>query len=86
MNFIETETFKKAYRSLSEEAKNQVKKTLRLMAVNIRYPSLHTKRIKGTKDIWKVRVSLDYRLTFQIIQDYFILRNVGRHDPTLKNP
>lgn len=24
--------------------------------------------------------------TFQIVRDYFILRNVGHHDPTLKNP
>lgn len=86
MNFIETERFKKAYKSLPEEAKQQVRKALRIIAVNIRHPSLHTKKIKGTKDIWEARVSLDYRLTFQIVKDYFVLRNVGHHDPVLNNP
>ena len=42
--------------------------------------------IKATKDIWEARVSLDYRMTFQIVSGYYILRNVGHHDPALKNP
>lgn len=86
MNFIETEHFKRIYKPLPEEIKVRLKKTLRILAVDPRHPSLHVKRIKGTKDIREARVNLDYRLTFQIIRDYFILRNVGPHDPTLKNP
>lgn len=86
MNFIETARFKRAYKSLPDEVKIRVKEALRTLAANIRHPSLHIKKIKGTKDIWEARVSLDYRITFQIIKDYFILRNVGHHDPTLKNP
>lgn len=86
MNFIETAHFKKAYQSLPNEVKTRVKKTLEILAVNTKHPSLRVKKIKGTNDIWEARVSLDYRLTFQIIRDYFILRNVGHHDPALKNP
>ena len=86
MNFIETSRFKRAYRSLSDEAKVRVKESLRKLAENNRHPSLQTKKIKGTKDIWEARISLDYRITFQIIKNYFILRNVGHHDPTLRNP
>lgn len=86
MNFIETERFNKAYRSLPDETKARVKNALRMLAVNMRHPSLHTKKIKGTKDIWEARVSLAHRLTFQIFKDYLILRNVGHHDPALKNP
>lgn len=86
MNFIETERFKKAYKSLPNEVQSRVKNTLRMLAVNIRHPSLHVKKIQGTNGIWEARVSLDYRLTFQIVKDYFILRNVGHHDPALKNP
>ena len=56
------------------------------MADNPRYPSLQVKKIKATKDIWEARVSLDYRMTFQIVSGYYILRNVGHHDPALKNP
>lgn len=86
MNFIETTHFKRAYKSLPEEVKSRVKETLRTLAVNIKHPSLHSKKIKGAKDIWEARIGLDYRITFQIIKDYFILRNVGHHDPTLRNP
>lgn len=86
MNFIETSRFKRAYKSLPNDTKVRVKESLRMLAVNIKYPSLHTKKIKGTKDIWEARVSLDYRITFQIVKDYFVLRNVGHHDQTLKNP
>ena len=86
MNFIETARFKKAYQSLPEEVKARVKEALRKLAGNSRYPSLQVKKIKATKDIWEARVSLDYRMTFQIVRDYYILRNVGHHDPTLKNP
>ena len=86
MNFILTSRFKRAYKSLPEEIKSKVKETLKTLSTDPKYPSLHLKKIKGTKDIWEIRVSLDYRITLQIVKDYFILRNVGRHDPTLKNP
>jgi len=86
MNFIETSRFKRAYKSLPEEAKERVKSSLRMLAVDRKHPSLHVKKIKGTKDIWEARAGLDYRITFQIVKDYFILRNVGHHDPALKNP
>ncbi|OGX42483.1 MAG: hypothetical protein A3G91_02535 [Omnitrophica WOR_2 bacterium RIFCSPLOWO2_12_FULL_50_9] len=86
MNFLETPRFKKAYKSLPEEAKERVKTSLRMLAVNPKHPSLHVKKIKGARDIWEARAGLDYRVTFQIVRDYFILRNVGHHDPTLRNP
>ncbi len=86
MNFIETSRFKRAYKSLPNEAKGRVKETLRKLVDDFRHPSLHVKKIKGTRDIWEARAGLDYRVTFQIIKDYFILRNTGHHDPTLKNP
>lgn len=86
MNFIETNRFKRAYKSLSSQAKERSKEALRTLATNIRHPSLQVKKIKGTRDIWEARAGLDYRITFQMIKDYIILRNVGHHDPTLKNP
>jgi mRNA-degrading endonuclease RelE of RelBE toxin-antitoxin system len=70
MNFILTSPFKRAYRSLPDEAKICTKDALRTLAGNIKHPSLHMKKIKGTKNIWETRVSLDYRLTFQVVKDY----------------
>lgn len=86
MNFLETARFKKAYKSLPEEVKVRVREALRKLADNPRYPSPQVKKIKAVKDIWEARVSLDYRMTFQIIRNYYILRNIGHHDSTLKNP
>ena len=86
MNFITTSRFKRAYKSLPGDAKGRVKEALRTLAANSKHPSLHLKKIKGTRDIWEARAGLDYRITLQIVKDYFILRNVGHHDPTLKNP
>ena len=86
MNFIETARFKRAYKFLPDEVKVRTKETLRKLADNPSHPSLKVKKIKGTNDIWEMRVSLDYRITFQMIKECFILRNIGHHDPTLKNP
>lgn len=86
MNFLLTSRFKRAYKSLPNEIKSQAQESLRTFSVNPKHPSLHIKKIKGTKDIWEMRVNLDYRITFQMIRDYLVLRNVGHHDPTLKHP
>ena len=86
MNFIETSRFKRAYKSLPDEIKEGVKDSLRMLTADFRHPSLHIKKIKGTDNIWAARISLDYRITFQIAKNYIILRNVGHHDPTLRRP
>lgn len=86
MNFIVASRFKRAYKALPPEIKDRVKENLKKLSQNIRHPSLQVKKIKGTNDIWEARVSLDYRITSQMVKDYYILRNVGPHDPTLKNP
>ena len=86
MNFYATERFKRAYKSLTKGLKQQAKEALKRMASDLRHPSLQVKKIKGTRDIWEARVSLDCRLTFNMVKDKVVLRNVGRHDETLKRP
>ncbi len=89
MKFLATSRFERAYRSLPAETKTRLKDTLKKLDLNFRHPSLHAKKIKGIKgirSIWEARVDIDHRLTFQIEREYLILRNVGRHDTTIKNP
>jgi len=50
------------------------------------HPSLRTSKIRGFEDIWEGRINKDYRLTFQISKDVYLLRRVGRHDEVLKKP
>lgn len=86
MKLARTERFKSAFQSLNSQDRKRVEKALRLIASNLRHPSLRVKKMEGTPDIFEARASRAIRITFQIDQDTLLLRNVGAHDPTLKNP
>ena len=75
-----TRPFDRDYAGLPEEIKERVEKQLALLLLNPRHPSLRLKRIRGTADIWEVRVSRSYGLTFQLAGDTLLLRRVGPHD------
>lgn len=80
------QSFGRSYRELSVDIRKKLDKQLRLLAENMRHPSLHTKKIKGREGIWEARVDLAYRFTFEIIGDTLFLRVVGSHDEVLKSP
>jgi len=80
-----TNSFKRDYRKLPEEEKKKLEKQLKFLLKDRDYPSLRAKKIKGHGDIWEGRISREYRFTFQIEGNYYILRRAGSHD-TLKNP
>lgn len=86
MKFVRTTRFKEAYRRLTKEEQDLVKKALTNMGKDLRYPGLRVKKIQGTWDIWEARASRSLRMTFQLEDDLIILRNVGAHDKTLENP
>ncbi len=86
MKIARTEGFKKAWKQLSGEQKTLARKAIEHLATNIRYPSLRTKKIRGTESIWEARVSRSVRTTFQIEGNIIILRNIGEHDETLGRP
>ena len=79
--------YKKSYRKLPEVIRAKVKKALTLLAENPQHPSLQTKRIQGFAGIYEARVDQNYRLTYErLTGDKLLLRAVGRHDETLRNP
>jgi mRNA-degrading endonuclease RelE of RelBE toxin-antitoxin system len=86
MSLIFTKRFKKAYRQLPLTIQRKVKKALRLLDKNPRYPSLHIKRIQGTDKIYEGRIDLKYRFSFEFDNEDILLRNVDNHDECLKNP
>ena len=86
MQIERTDRFKRAYKELTKDDQARAQKALRLLAENQRYPSLRVKKIKGAENIWEARVSRSIRLTFEMASDVILLRNIGAHDPTLKNP
>lgn len=72
--------FKKFYERLPKRIKERTDETIALLAENPRHPSLHTKKMKGPENVWEVRVTISYRLTFTWEKDCVILRKVGTHD------
>ncbi len=85
MQLLRTERFKKGFQRLPSEIQERVGKTLERFVVNPRHPSLHVKKMEGAPDIWELRVSDNYRITFQFVQEGVLLRRVGTHN-VLRHP
>lgn len=86
MNLYYSELFADKVRQLSLEVREVLKKKLELMVENPRHPSLRTKKIQGQDRIFEASVTMDIRMTWEYIEDGILLRNIGEHDKTLKNP
>ena len=86
MKIARTARFQKAWERLTKGEKSLARKAITNLAMNIRYPALRVKKIKGTENIWEARASLSLRITFQIEGNTIILRNLGHHNETLERP
>ncbi len=81
-----TERFVRAYHALRAEDARLVEKALRLLAADPHYPGLRVKKMQGRQGVWEARASDSLRITFEMYADALLLRNVGVHDDTLRNP
>ncbi|MDQ7837537.1 MAG: hypothetical protein RDU59_03485 [Thermodesulfobacteriota bacterium] len=86
MELIFTERFKKSYRQLSKDEQKTLHKKLDLMSKNPHYPSLRTKKVQGTDNIFECSINMAIRMTWQYDGESILLRVVGDHDEVLKNP
>ena len=85
MQLRRTKRFVKDYAALPDELRGRTEKAISVLLKSPHHPSLRIKKMEGQEDIWELRVSYSYRLTFQISGDTYILRRVGTHD-VLKKP
>ena len=85
MRILTTKPFEEDYDRLPDSIKERVDKQLALLVENPRHPSLRVKKIKGHPNIWEGRITRQYRFTFQIIEDLWLLRRIGTHS-ILKTP
>jgi len=87
MKVVYSENFRQNVYKLPIEIKRQLKKKLELMIDNPRHPSLRVKKLKGRKDgVFEASINMDIRMTWEYIDGGILLRNIGEHDVTLKNP
>lgn len=71
--------------SLSKEAKLKLVKIMKLLSGNIRHPSLQTKRVKGSANIfYECRVDQGIRLIYDKTNSTLRCWYVGEHDSALR--
>ena len=76
-----TDRFKKNYKFLSINEKKQVTKKLAQLAENPLHPSLRTKRIQGTTNLFECSVNMDIRIIWYYEGNQIIvLLDVGHLD------
>lgn len=80
MQLLRTERFKKDFQHLPVEIQERTTKALERFVANPRHPSLQVKKMEGTPDIWELRVSDNYRVTFQRFPGGVLLRRIGTHN------
>lgn len=85
MKIEATKTFIKLYKDLPTEIQILTKKALGFLEKNIHHPSLGNKKMSGHNDIYEIRVNINYRITYNKINDLIILRKIGTHN-LLRNP
>ena len=76
-----TDRFQKSFKKLSDTEKKQLRSKLTLLTENPMHPSLRTKRIQGTADLFECSVNMDIRIIWYYEGDtLIILVDVGHHD------
>ena len=79
--FTFTSRFQKRYKTLTEREKKQLMKKPELLAENPTHPSLRTKKIQGTNELYECSVNMDIRIIWYFEGDtMIILVDVGHHD------
>lgn len=77
MRFYYSDLFKEKIQQLDINIKKALKNKLELMEQNAKHPSLRTKKIQGTDDIYEASINMSYRVTWQYYKDGILLRNIG---------
>ena len=75
-----TERFRREYQHLPRLVQEAVDRQLEQLLRNPRHPSLHFKRMQGTKKYWEVRATQQYRIILETLGDTYLLYRVGPHD------
>lgn len=76
-----TDRFQKHYKDLTDTEKKQLRTKLTILSENPLHPSLRTKRIQGTEDLFECSVNMDIRIIWYYEgETMIILVDVGHHD------
>jgi mRNA interferase RelE/StbE len=80
-----TAPFDRQFRRLPLRIREATHKKLSLFLNDPNHPSLRIKRMSGTERIWEMSITMNYRLTFELDEQWVLLRRIGTHD-ALRRP
>ena len=80
MKFVYTRRFQKDYRSLPARTRKTADDKLRLLASDIRHPSLRVKKVRRFEGIFEASINKNYRILFLLTNEACILLRIGTHD------
>ncbi len=75
-----SEPYKKLFARLPKNIRDITYEKLDFFLQDPSHPSLRVKKIKGTPGIWEMSITMNYRITFEILEDEIYLRRIGTHD------
>jgi len=78
--------FKKSYRKLNDRTQRAVDEVIQELLLDEMPPGRNLEKNKSVRNVWTVRVSQGYRLSFEVDGNIAILRNVGSHGNLYGNP
>jgi mRNA-degrading endonuclease RelE of RelBE toxin-antitoxin system len=76
MKLLFSPRFLKQYSEAPLQVRKAFDKQAKLLAANLRHPSLHAKKYNEAKDIWQARVTRDWRFYFTIEVDTYHLHTI----------
>ena len=54
-------------------------KQVRFLVLDLRHPSLQTKKYDESEDLWQARVNRSWRFYFNIVGDAYVIRDIIPH-------
>jgi addiction module RelE/StbE family toxin len=79
MKIRRTDRFKKDYQKLPPDIQQRVDQKLRFLARDPRHPSLRIHKLRAVRGLWELSVTVNYRVVFEINDEYYVLLGVGSH-------
>ena len=76
-----SDRFQKYYKKLTKQEQDQFKQKLRLFVSNPYHPSLRTKHIQGSDNLFEFSVNMDIRVVWHYDGDNLVvLMDIGHHN------
>jgi mRNA-degrading endonuclease RelE of RelBE toxin-antitoxin system len=79
MKYSFTERFIRSYRDFPADIQKKFDKQLGHLLINLKHPSLHTKKYDETTGIWQARVDRSIRFYFLIENGIYVLLDISKH-------